>query len=72
MMQTLTEHSPMRTLALTVWITVALFGFFGVVLFRVAPVGSEQLNEGYGVSYLTKPVLIKSAGSTSAGVAVTQ
>jgi len=43
----------MKTLALSVCISVALFAFFGAVLFCAAPPGSRQLTEGYGVPYST-------------------
>jgi hypothetical protein len=41
----------MKKLAVTVWVTVALFGLFGVVIFHSAPLNTRQLSDGYGVGY---------------------
>ena len=41
----------MRTLAVSVYVTAALFGLFGVVVFHNTTLNSRQLTDGYGVGY---------------------
>jgi hypothetical protein len=46
----------MKKLAVIVWVTVGLFGLFGVVVFHDAVLDTQQLTDGYGVSYTTTAV----------------